>query len=424
MKKSVIHLLALPVSVLLAGPAFGAGFAVSEQSASALGTAYAGTGVLGEDASYQFYNPATLALFDETQLSVALHYLYIDTDFEDGNPGTPGNFDDVKEPIGSAFLAVPMGSRDDVVFGLTINAPHGTILEYDPFWGGVDTGGGFSTGELYAQKSDLKTINVNPAVSWRINDMVSIGAGISWQRLEAELENAATRLKGDDDAWGWNIGALVEFLPGHRIGVSWRESIDYDVEGDVTFSPEGIAVMDPSLPPAAIGALAGKYDADTSVTLPAVANLAYAGRITDETELLLGMQWTEWSELDQFTITHRGQAAGLPPLVETLRWDNSVRTSIGVRQMLSDEVLLRVGYARETSTQGDAAERSALVPDEDRDWFTIGARFTPRSDMNIDVAYAYVRVDDARIARMDRGPLVGEYEMTAHIVGAQLNWMF
>lgn len=422
MKKSLAHLVAISVPSVLAGPAFAAGFAVSEQSASALGSAYAGTGVLSEDASYQFYNPATLSAFDENQLSVALHYLYIDTEFKDDNPATTGDFEDVKEPVGSAFMAVPLGMDDDLVFGLTVNAPYGTVLEYEPYWGGQDTGAGFSTGELYAQKSDLMTLNVNPALSWQINDTISIGAGVSWQRLEAELENAATRLDGDDDAWGWNIGALVEFVPGHRLGVSWRSSIDYSVRGDVTFTPEGLVAG--GADPATAAALAGKYDAGTSVTLPAIANLAYAGQLTEETELLLGMQWTEWSELDRFVVTHDGQDAGLPVLVEELSWDNSVRSSIGVRHMLSDTVLLRAGYAHETSTQGDDQERSALIPDEDRDWFTIGARFTPRDDMNIDVAYAYVMVDDAGINRNDRGPLVGEYELAAHIVGAQLNWAF
>ncbi len=46
---------------LAAGQTMASGFGVSYQSVSAMGTAYAGSAVLSENASNQWYNPATLA---------------------------------------------------------------------------------------------------------------------------------------------------------------------------------------------------------------------------------------------------------------------------------------------------------------------------------------------------------------------------
>jgi len=60
MKKTGAVLVGSALS-LVAGHAAASGFSVSYQSVSALGTAYAGAGVLSENASNQWYNPATLA---------------------------------------------------------------------------------------------------------------------------------------------------------------------------------------------------------------------------------------------------------------------------------------------------------------------------------------------------------------------------
>jgi long-chain fatty acid transport protein len=47
-------------ATLLPAQGFAAGFALLEQSASKLGTAFAGTGATTEDASVMYYNPAGL----------------------------------------------------------------------------------------------------------------------------------------------------------------------------------------------------------------------------------------------------------------------------------------------------------------------------------------------------------------------------
>ena len=36
-------------------------------------------------------------------------------------------------------------------------------------------------------KSEVKTINVNPALSYQLNDMVSLGLGFDYQKIDAEL---------------------------------------------------------------------------------------------------------------------------------------------------------------------------------------------------------------------------------------------
>jgi long-chain fatty acid transport protein len=64
-------------------------------------------------------------------------------------------------------------------FGLGVNVPFGLITEYDDGW----------IGRYQAIKSDVKTLNVNPAVSFKISDSIAIGAGANYQQIKATFTN-------------------------------------------------------------------------------------------------------------------------------------------------------------------------------------------------------------------------------------------
>lgn len=405
-------LIAGSVLSLASGTAAASGFGVSYQSVSAMGTAYAGSAVLSEDATNQWYNPATLAGLNTAEVSIAAHQVWIDTTFKADGPSGPGDFEDVEPFVGSAFLAMPFNDR--VTFGLGINAPFGTKIEYEDNWGNALSPTGVpASGDFYAQTSDVQTLNVNPAVGIQITDNLRLGAGVNYQQIDADIENAATRLEGDDDAFGWNVGLTYSPDDYNHFGVAYRSEISYDIDGDITFKP------------ASAGPFAGQYSGKTSLDLPASLQLSYAGDLTDRTQLLLGVERTDWSSLDRLVIDHTGPAPLPNPAIEEFNWEDTTRYSAGVRHTLHNDTVLRFGLAKEESTQS-SDNRSAISPDSDRVWATIGAGFKPTDNLSIDVAYAHIFVDDADIYKDSRAPAVlnGTYELDADIIGAQLNYQF
>ena len=423
-------LIAGSVLSLASGTVAASGFGVSYQSVSAMGTAYAGSAVLSEDATNQWYNPATLAGLNTAEVSIAAHQVWIDTSFKANGASGPGDFEDVEPFVGSAFLAMPFNDR--VTFGLGINAPYGTKIEYEDNWGNANGGPSSAffptTGDPYAQTSDVQTININPAVGIQITDNLRLGAGVNYQQIDADIENAATRLEGDDDAFGWNVGLTYSPDESNHFGVAYRSEISYDIDGDITFKPGAF----PGVPGAIVDQLAGQYSGETGLDLPAVLQLSYAGDLTDRTQLLLGVERTDWSSLDRLVIEHDGTqtalggAASLPnPAIEEFNWEDTTRYSAGVRHTLQNDTVLRFGLAKEESTQS-SDNRSAISPDSDRIWATIGAGFKPTENLSIDVAYAHIFVDDADIYKDSRAPAVldGTYELDADIIGAQLNYQF
>ncbi len=425
-------LIAGSVLSLASGTAAASGFGVCYKSVSAMGTAYAGSAVLSEDATNQWYNPATLAGLNTAEVSIAAHQVWIDTTFEANGASGPGDFEDVEPFVGSAFLALPFNDR--VTFGLGINAPYGTKIEYEDNWGNALSPTGVpASGDFYAQTSDVQTININPAVGIQITDNLRLGAGVNYQQIDADIENAATRLEGDDDAFGWNVGLTYSPDEFNHFGVAYRSEISYDIDGDITFKPGAF----PGVPGAIVDQLAGQYSGETGLDLPAVLQLSYAGDLTDRTQLLLGVERTDWSSLDRLVIEHSGTqqvplpappgaTASLPnPAIEEFNWEDTTRYSAGVRHTLQNDTVLRFGLAKEESTQS-SDNRSAISPDSDRIWATIGAGFKPTENLSIDVAYAHIFVDDADIYKDGRAPAVldGTYELDADIIGAQLNYQF
>ena len=404
-------LIAGSVLSLASGTAAASGFGVSYQSVSAMGTAYAGSAVLSEDATNQWYNPATLAGLNTAEVSIAAHQVWIDTTFEANGASGPGDFEDVEPFVGSAFLAMPFNDR--VTFGLGINAPYGTKIEYEDNWGNALSPTGVpASGDFYAQTSDVQTININPAVGIQITDNLRLGAGVNYQQIEADIENAATRLEGDDDAFGWNVGLTYSPDDYNHFGVAYRSEISYDIDGDITFKP------------ASAGPFAGQYSGETSLDLPAVLQLSYAGDLTDRTQLLLGVERTDWSSLDRLVIDHSGPVPLPNPAIEEFGWEDTTRYSAGVRHTLHSDTVLRFGLAKEESTQS-SDNRSAISPDSDRVWATIGAGFKPADNLSIDVAYAHIFVDDADVYKDSRGAVLdGTYELDANVIGAQLNYQF
>ena len=98
---------------LTSGGALAAGFALIEQSVSSMGTAYAGAGSASEDASYIFFNPASMSKLEGIQVSAGLHGVFPETEF-DGSaayntdyPGVPVP-PLVKRPSG---IRLPPGSQ-------------------------------------------------------------------------------------------------------------------------------------------------------------------------------------------------------------------------------------------------------------------------------------------------------------------------
>jgi long-chain fatty acid transport protein len=384
-----------------------AGFALIEQNASGLGNAYAGAAAVAQDASTIFFNPAGMTLLPDRQLVVAGHLIKPKAEFSGivtpaiggGEGGDAGDW----ALVPNAYFAFRL--TPDVHLGLGLNSPFGLKTEYDSDW----------IGRYQAIKSEVKTINLNPSIAYKVNDTLSLGAGLNIQWIRAELTNrqplglppapvTLMKIKGDDYGWGYNLGALWQLTPATRIGLSYRSEVDYTLDGSSSTS-------DPSVAP-----LNGPVTAD--VTMPDNASLSLFHKLSPKWDLLADVTWTGWSDFDDLPI--KGTVNKTTPE----NWEDVLRYSLGATWHISDKLSLRGGVAYDEAPVSDI-DRTPRIPDGARTWVAFGGQYRLSKQGVVDFGYAHLFVNDPGLQSTDNGTtLNGEYDSQVDILSAQYTHSF
>ena len=425
-------------SLLAASQARGAGFALHEQGASGLGNAYAGAAAVAEDATTVWWNPAGMSRLAPGKLfSVGGAYIAPTTEFSNrasvpaalqSGGGDGGNAGESKL-VPNLFFAMDVGPQWN--FGLAVTVPFGLATQYDSNW----------IGRFQGVKSEVETLNINPAVSYKVSDALSVGGGISYQRGKIDLTSAVnysaaaaragilglvgTNVEGqnttsvDGDAWGFNLGALFNVAPATRVGVHYRSSLSYDLDGNTSFSNR----------PAVLAAGIPDSDVKLSIKTPDSAAFSIAHDLNQQVQLLADATWTRWSRIGQVPLVRSsGTFSGQTLDTLTFNFKDVWRFSAGVNYRLTGGTVLKAGLAYDKSPVPNAETLSVRLPDSDRTWFSLGAAFQVSPKDKVDAGYTYVRMKDADInndqTASGKGLVNGSYNAYIHIVGLQYQHTF
>lgn len=453
------------VLALSAGHVSGSNFALQEQSGSGVGNAFAGGAASAEDASTVYFNPAGMSRLPGIQGALAGDVICFSAKLSN-NGSEPAALQPLGDDGGNAgtcafvpslYLVVPINKQ--FAFGLGIGAPFGLKTEYDSSW----------LGRFQAIKSEVKTLNINPALSWKVTDMVTVGAGVNWQQIKATLTNAVNysgalataaqqaagsglipptvippivagvaglesqaAVNGSDSAWGWNIGLLIEPDKDTRIGAQYRSAIKYTVSGQVDFNnPPLPSTLPPSLAPIAgllaigVNQVLSSGDVTLQLKVPQTWNISGFHTLNDKWDLMADLQYTGWSSIQNLTIV-RSTGAVLSVTPEDFR--NTWRGSVGANYHYSDQWMFRAGLAYDESPVRDA-QRTPTLPDNNRTWIAIGAQYRASPQLALDVGYTYIFVSNPDINQNQgstdaNGLISGTYHNHINVVGLQATYTF
>ncbi len=222
-----------------------------------------------------------------------------------------------------------------------------------------------------------------------------------------------------------------------RIGLAYRSKIKFDLSGNANFTNPTPPVLTGALAPfnPAVQGVSATINQtrlfnsgiDVGITLPDMASLSYYQRLNDRWDILGDVTWTGWSSIKQIAIV-RTTGATLGVLPENFK--DTWRLSAGVNYSPTEKLVLRAGVAWD-ETPINSTDMSARLPDGDRTWLTLGARYKYSRAINFDVAGAYIWVKDASIDNAGNPPSVaangrvnGTYNNSVFIVSAQMNYRF
>lgn len=408
----------------VSGAAAASGFALIEQSASGSGNAYAGGAASAEDASTIFFNPAGMSRLSGKQLTVAGHALKLDATFANS-----GSANATARPLGGTsaeaggWAFVPAGHfvmqiSPQLHAGIGVFAPFGLKTEYQDGW----------AGRFQALKSSMETVNINPSLSYKVSAGLSVGAGLNYQTIKAELSNAQsfgpggegmTRMNGNDAAWGYNLGALMDMDASSRIGVSYRSSIDFRLSGTTT-------VTDPT------GAIFFTAPVTANFRTPDIWSFSYFRSVNEQWDVMADLTRTGWSSFQELRIVNKQSGATLSLTPEN--WSNTWRASLGASYHYNTQWTARVGVAYDQTPMTDAT-RTARIPDEDRREIAVGGQYQMDKSSTWDVSYAHLFVNNSTINRNYNpdlqapstatvGTLSGSYSNSVDIISLQYTHNF
>ncbi len=446
---AAVPLVMMGAALIAAGEAGASGFALVEQSVKQVGSAVSGGAASAEDASTIFFNPAGMTRLRGKQVVVGAHYIVPSAEFSGNattNPllgGATISGGDGGDAGGGSFVPTFFYANeinDRMVLGLGISAPFGMRTEYDDDW----------EGRYHAIKSDVKTVNINPSIAYKMNDQLSLGAGLNFMRASAELSNAVDYsaacigaagpaacagfglatpgtaatdgtvvVEGDDWSYGFNLGLLYELNQGTRIGLAYRSEVKQKLTGTADFTAPNATAQ------AVMGAVLADTGASAEVTLPASLSLSVTTQVSPKWELMADVTWTEWSSFDELRIKFDNPLKS--DSVQPENWRDTYKVSLGFNYRHSAQWTWRGGVAYDRTPIPSDEDRTPRIPGNNRIWLAAGVSYQPSSDVTLDFALAHLFVDDTEIEATDSNfghVLSGSYDSDVNIVSVGLVWQF
>ena len=276
---------------------FAGGFYLPEiATPGSVGTAGVANVTNVDDASSAFTNPAGMTALKTDEVAQGIEVLIPVNKF-DSDIATAGGSDggNAGQPAIIPGLFVVKGLNENLKLGFSIAAVAG---------GGLDYGENF-VGRYQAYKSVLQTVGLGPSLGYKINDMLSIGAGVymintTYNQKTAVNQSFFGANDGtvqfqdiDDIGYQWNAGII--FQPTDRLlfGFTYLSEADVELSGDLKTS--GLQ--------GAFDNLLGDADSITvDFDFPEAYTFGLRYRATDKLTLLADSNYQRWSQFSQTNV--------------------------------------------------------------------------------------------------------------------------
>jgi long-chain fatty acid transport protein len=398
----VLTLIATVIAVcaLVQATAWAGGIDLYEITTPDVGLASAGYAAGSQDASTLYKNPAGMSFLNEAQLQASLQVLYGNVQFSENSQttvaGGNGNNAVGTLPGASVFITYPVTQKLSVGFGTF--SYFGLSEDYGDSW----------AGRYYAEKGTLVGVSLMPAASFKVNDWLSIGAGLNamYGYLDTQVALRQTDVVGDgqmklnDNTWGFggNGGILIQPRSGTRIGVNYLSQVKLDFQAKPSFS---------NLGPILSGILANPQTLDLGVTVPQSVMGGIYQELNDKWALMADVGWQNWSRFGEVSVGYDPAQSGL---TAQLHYEDTWHGAIGARYRATDHWSFTGGVAYDTSAVSDA-NRTVTLPMGKVYRFGVGAYWRVSQSVDLGAAYELAWSGDLPVTQSSvyRGTVSGTY---------------
>jgi long-chain fatty acid transport protein len=433
------------------------GFGVYEQGTCVMARAGAAVAEGCGDGSSIYFNPAQLAGTEGVTASLGATaidaYGEFTYDYAARPPYTGVEVDLENDPIPVPHAYATYGVNDALGVGLGLYVPYG--LETN--WPTRLSDGSVFDGAFEGFGNRVQAIYVQPTAAYQVTPRLRVGGGPVLALSSVELNQlqdlsqvevpgggatfgalgvpfhtafAQSQLESSNQlGFGANLGATYQATDRLSIGVRFTTPVTVSYEGEATFTQLETGLVFPDTSPLAQdingdgtpdptpadALLASQFDSggplstqdvETEITFPLqlVGGVSFAA--TDRLRLLADYQFTGWSSFDEIPL----QFERLGDQTREENYNNTHAVRLGAEYDVLDPLTARIGYLYNTAAAPDEVV-TPLLPESDRNQFTIGAGWRAAEVVELNVSYQLLLQNDRR-GRV-RGALPGEDPTTA-----------
>ncbi|MBP6332323.1 MAG: outer membrane protein transport protein [Aminivibrio sp.] len=397
-----IACIALLLSLAAGSAAFGAGFALYDFSArgNALGGALVGR---ADDPSALALNPAGITQIPGSAFLTSVGFLLPYGTVSAAGGGISTDQIDRTFILPSMYYTKQLNDR--LWFGIGVMSRFGLGTDFPEDW----------FGRYNSYRAMIESVSVNPNIAWKVNDSLSLSLGVEALWFEADLRkkidstggaapNPATdidfRLKGDDIAFGWNMGLHYRMDETTRIGLHYRSRVKLALSGT-----------------AAATSLRGpdSTGAHVDLTLPEMFMFGISKQVNPKLNVEIGAIYTGWESYDSLAVDFDRPLLGRTGSVTPKNWGSVWRYQIGFEYKHSPEWTWRLGYTYDQEPMPQST-LDYQVPTGDRQLLSVGFGYS-KNNWSLDLAYTYLLSGDRHFEeRSSEGiPASRSHDMGANI---------
>jgi len=360
---------------------FSQGFQVNFLSQRQQGMGLAGSAA-PYDASALFCNPGSTVFLDENNLVAGVTPVFGNVMFIDSSTQTAYRSN---SPVGTPFSVYGMFQLKPAAklkFGLSINTPFGSTIQYEDNW----------IGRFALTRLELKAIFIQPTFAYRIADHIGIGGGFVISKGKVNLQKdipvqdssgtyGHAELAGKAIGFGYNLG--IYFNPSKQlsIGLSYRSKINMNLpNGEATFTvPNGLAANFPN------GGFTG------SLPLPSVTTLGFAYHPCSAFTVVLDINRVGWKAYDTLAFDYATNTSSLsdtksPRLYKSIF---AFRSGVEIKPCKSFALRIGGGYGFCPVPSGYVTPET---PDGNRIYGTLGIGYSFCEKFCVDASFYYTKI--------------------------------
>ena len=437
-------------------------FGLNEIGSCALGRGFAVTGMPCDDASSIYWNPG--ASSTKRGLSVYAGAAIIALEASFTRDTTRQRYEGTAPTAVVPHVFLNYRGAGKVGYGLGVYVPYGLTSQW-----GDDFPGRFA-----ATKASLKTIYVQPNLTYQLTDNWSIGGGpvighstveliqaidLSTQQAQPGVffgnlgipkytEFARANLKGDAMAYGFNIGVQGKLNKDWEAGARFLSQLTFSYDdADATFTQSitglTLAANNPLGAPAGTpvdALLTGQFTGSGALTAQKVATriqhpaqvqvgLGYKG--IQNTTLSVDYAYVGWKSFKQLPVEFSNAAT--PDRVLQEDYNNTSSIRLGAERRYDGGAALRLGLAAAASAAPPETV-TPLLPEQDRRYAMIGGTLPLFSGLGLDAAYMRVMSSGSRGRLDERGATstqaqaialnAGVYDVSANVFTFSFKYSF